>query len=122
MRVYLDENLSPRVSQLLRARGVDATSAHEVGNGGLDDRAQLRYAAAEGRAMVTADIGAFVALDAEAIAANAAHAGVILVSAAFRRDEVDALASAIEKVMRLYPAGLPQTVVYLSRASASGGG
>jgi predicted nuclease of predicted toxin-antitoxin system len=42
---YLDENLSPRIAELLRTRGLVATSAHEVGNTHLDDRTQLRYAA-----------------------------------------------------------------------------
>lgn len=120
MRVYLDENLSPRVAQILRARGIDAISAYEVGNVGLDDGAQRPYATAAGRVIVTGNVEDFVALDRVAIAANASHAGMVLISSAFRLNEFAALADGIERVAKLYPAGMPYTVVYLSRASAPG--
>lgn len=116
MKVYLDENLSARVAQILRARGVDAVSAYEVGQVGLDDRAQLRYAAADGRAVVTLDVEDFIALDAETIAANAAHAGMVLIPRRiFRRHEFDALASAIEQLARLFPSDIRHTVLFLGR-------
>ncbi|OGL16729.1 MAG: hypothetical protein A3F92_14460 [Candidatus Rokubacteria bacterium RIFCSPLOWO2_12_FULL_71_22] len=115
MKIYLEENLSPRIAELLRARGVDAVSAHEVGNTQLDDRAQLLYATREGRAIVTADIVDFTALATAAVAANAEHAGMILVSARFRGDEVGAIARGIAAVVeRSRATGLTGTVVYLS--------
>ena len=46
MKLYLDENLSPRIAEISRARGLDAVSAHEVGNTQLPDVAQLRHATA----------------------------------------------------------------------------
>ena len=42
MKVYLDENLSPVIAELLRQHSLDAASAQDVGNAQLDDRAQLR--------------------------------------------------------------------------------
>ena len=69
MKVYLDENLSPRIAEILRAGGVDAVSAHEAGRTGIDDRSQLAHAAQDGRAMVTCDVSDFLVLAAEAIAA-----------------------------------------------------
>jgi len=115
VRLYLDENLSPRVAERLRARGVDATSAHDVGNKGLDDRSQLGYAVREGRAIVSKDIADFVALAEEAVAANAHHAGIVLVPTAFRRSEVDALASAIEAIARSFPDGIAASVLVVTR-------
>jgi len=44
VKLYLDENLSPRLAEMLRARGLEVVSADGVGNAELDDRAQLAYA------------------------------------------------------------------------------
>ncbi len=115
MNLYLDENLSPRIAELLRARGLDVVSAHEAGNTQLTDVAQLRYATSRARAIVTCDVADFVALATELIAANADHAGIMLVSAAFRTDDFAALADAIEQAARRYPAGSPGMVLYLTR-------
>jgi hypothetical protein len=83
---YRDENLSPRIAELLRTHGLDATSAHEVGNTHLDDRTQLRYAAREGRAIVTGDILDFTELAGEFIAASMRHAGIGLIAPTFRTE------------------------------------
>lgn len=115
MKLYLDENLSPRVVDLLRAGGCDAVSAYEVGNTQLDDRAQLAYATREGRAMVTCDVADFAELAAEAIRANTEHAGIILISASFGTDEFVAIRQGIAEVVRRYPEGLRGTVVYVAR-------
>jgi len=113
---YLDENLSPRVAEILRARGVDVISAHEVGNTQLDDRSQLRYATNERRAIVTCDIADFTELAGEFIAANIEHAGIVLVTSTFGTDEFAAIADAVEQVAHEYPGGLAGAVVYLRRA------
>ncbi len=114
MKLYLDENLSPRIAELLRAHGQDAVSAHEAGNTQLADHAQLRYVTSQGRAIVTCDVADFVALATALIAANADHAGIVLVSWAFRTDDFSASASVIEQAARRYPDGTPGTVLYLS--------
>ncbi len=115
MNLYLDENLSPRIAEILRARGIDATSAHEAGNVGLDDRAQLRYATRQGRVIVTADLVDFVTLAEEAVAANVSHAGIVLVPGGFRLNEFGALAEALEEVVRRYPTGAADVVLVLRR-------
>lgn len=115
MKLYLDENLSPRIAELLRARGLDATSAHEAGNTQLTDAAQLRYATDQVRAIVTGDVADFVALATEMIAANVDHAGIVLVSPRFRTDDFPGIADAIEQAARRYPEGLPGVVLYLAR-------
>ncbi len=118
MTLYLDENLSPRVAEMLRAGGYDAVSAYDVGNTQLDDRAQLAYATSEGRAMVTCDVADFTELAAEAIRANTEHAGIILISASFRMDEFAAITQGIAEVVRRYPKGLRETVVYVARPAS----
>ena len=115
MKLYLDENLSPRLAEMLRARGLEVVSAYEVGNAELDDRAQLTYATREGRAIVTCDIPDFTVLAADALAANTQHAGIILISSRFGTDEFAAIAKGIEAVVRRYPEGIPGAVVYVTR-------
>jgi hypothetical protein len=115
VKLYLDENLSPRVAGHLRNRGLDVVSAYEAGNTALDDRAQLQYAAREGRAIVTCNVVDSVQLAVDAVARNTEHAGIILVPSRFRTDEFEAIVDGIERVVHQYPGGLPGAVVYLSR-------
>jgi hypothetical protein len=114
---YLDENLSPRIAELLRARGLDAVSAHEgPGNTQLDDGSQLLYATSARRAIVTCDVEDFAELAGQFIAANREHAGIVLVPPSFRTDDFGAIADAVEQVARDYPGGLAGAVVFLKRA------
>lgn len=115
MKVYLDEDLAPAIAELLRQHGADATSAQELGNVQLDDRAQLAYATREGRAIVTANVVDFVKLAHEAVAANTEHAGIVLVPSSFRGDEFQAIADGIVDALRPYHGGLRGLVVYLRR-------
>lgn len=116
MKVYLDEDLSPVIAGLLRKHGIDATTAQEVGNVQLDDRAQLAHAAREGRAIVTANVIDFIELAHEAVATNTEHAGIILVPSSFRGDEFQAIAGAISQALKPYRGSLHGLVLYLRRA------
>jgi hypothetical protein len=115
VKVYLDEDLSPSIALLLRQRGVDATSAHEVGNVHLGDHAQLEYATREDRAIVTRNVFYFVRLARDAVATNTRHAGIALVPASFRGDEYRAIADAIVENLKPYPHGLDGVVLYVKR-------
>lgn len=115
MKVYLDENLSPAIAQLLRRRGIDATSAQEVGNIQLDDRAQLAYATREGRAIVTANVVDFIDLARDAVATNTEHAGIILVPSSFHGDEFQATTEAIVEGLKPYRDDLHGIVLYIRR-------
>lgn len=119
MKVYLDEDLSPTVALLLRQRGVDAASAHDVGNSQLGDRAQLEYAAREGRAIVTRNVADFLRLAHDAVAANTAHAGIVLVPSSFRGNEYDAIAEAIVEELKSYAEGLDGVVLYVRHGQSS---
>ena len=44
MKFYLDEDLSPKVADILRKNGVDALSAHEIGAVEASDLRQLEFA------------------------------------------------------------------------------
>ncbi|BBO92477.1 DUF5615 family PIN-like protein [Desulfosarcina ovata] len=69
MKLYLDKDISPRVSEILRKNGIDAVSAHEDGMLGASDEEQLAFAAAKERAMVTRNRDAFITLTVQAFEA-----------------------------------------------------
>jgi hypothetical protein len=114
VKVYLDEDLSPTIAVLLQQRGVDATSAHDVGNSQLQDRAQLEYATREGRAIVTRNVVDFLRLAHDAVAANTRHAGIVLVPASFRGNEYQEIADAIVEGLKPYPDGLEGLMLYVT--------
>jgi hypothetical protein len=115
VKVYLDEDLSQSIALILRRRGVNATSAHEVGSIQLGDRAQLEYATREGRAIVTRNVIDFIALARDAVAMNTRHAGIVLVPSSFRGDEYQAIADAVVAALKPYPRGLDGVIVYVQR-------
>jgi len=107
--------VSPAIAALLREKGLDATTAYEVGNVQLDDRAQVAYAAREGRAIVTANVVDFIELAHQTVATNSEHAGIILVPSSSGGDEFQAIADGIAEAVKPYPTGLRGLVLYISR-------
>jgi hypothetical protein len=45
VKFYLDEDLRPKIAEILRKSGIDALSAHEVGMCGASDQRQLDFGA-----------------------------------------------------------------------------
>ena len=115
MKLYLDEDMSPRIAELLRRRGLDATSARDTGQTHQSDRIQLEHATREGRAIVTANVTDFVQLAHEAVATNTPHGGIVLMPSSFRGDEFQAIANAILEAIEPYRTGLEGVVLYLKR-------
>jgi uncharacterized protein with PIN domain len=72
IRLYLDENLSPRIAEQLRLRGIDAVSVRDLGELGDSDENHLARATRLGRILVTADAD-FLRLAAGGVP----HAGVV---------------------------------------------
>ena len=106
MKLYLDEDLSPAIARLLRERGVDAQSAHEVGMLGASDDEQLDYGAREGRAVVTRNARDFRLLAHQRVREQRPHAGIVVCSARIRGAEIRRIAEALEAVVRQRPEGL----------------
>lgn len=53
IRFFFDQHMPNAVAGALRRHGADVLTAHEAGRCGLTDEEQLRFATAEGRAVVT---------------------------------------------------------------------
>ena len=72
IRFHLDEHIPASIASGLRRRDIDITTCIESGLVGADDTAQLTFAAATGRVLVTHDAD-FLRLHAEGLA----HAGIV---------------------------------------------
>ncbi len=114
MRFYLDEDLPPRLAEMLRRRGIDAVSAHELGNTQLTDRVQLDRAIQQGRCLVSANARDFVVIGRAAIAAGTPHVGIVHCPPRAHRGDVAGLAQRLAEIAKLYPRGLGEyDVIYL---------
>jgi predicted nuclease of predicted toxin-antitoxin system len=106
VRFYLDEDLPPRLAGMLRRQGIDAVSAHELGNTQLTDREQLEQALRQGRCLETANARDFIVIGRAAIADETPHAGIVLCSPRAHLGNLSGLARRLTKMARRYPRGL----------------
>jgi hypothetical protein len=81
LRYLLDEDVNPAVSEAARAFDLDVVSVHEIERTGVafPDDAQLRFAAAEERIMVTRNRDDFIRLTRDFFQAGEAHCGVLVI-------------------------------------------
>lgn len=114
MRFYLDEDLSPRIAELLRGRGIDAVSAHETEGRGLTDDEQLRRAARDRRCLVTRNRDDFIRLTLECFAHHRPHHGILIVPHTLPANRFALIARALAEFARRHVGGLPSyAVVFL---------
>jgi hypothetical protein len=98
-RLYLDEDVLPDVARLLRSRGVDAVSAHEVGATGLPDEAQLTRANVDGRVILSFNYRDFILLGEQWNATGHPHAGIVVSYRQYDRNSVGQLLDAIQSLL-----------------------
>lgn len=79
VRLYMDEDSGELAVILgLRARGIDVLTTQEAHREGSDDSEQLAFAAAQGRVLVSYNVGDFARLHGEYLSQGIGHAGIIL--------------------------------------------
>jgi len=78
IELYLDEDVSVLVAELLRARGFSAQTTQEAGRKNADDEGQLAYAVNQRRAFLTHNRDDFARLAQEYFAGGRKHHGVII--------------------------------------------
>jgi len=77
-KLLLDEHVWKGLAALLRDHGFDVVHVNEVQRDGIDDERQLKYAAENGRAILTFNARHFGPLAAKWFFAEREHAGIII--------------------------------------------
>lgn len=106
MKYYLDEDLSPKIAEILRRRGVDTISAHDVGMVQVSDLKQLEYAAAHGRCLVTRNRDDFITLTVQFFNEHRHHFGLLIVPHSFPGNRFNVIAKALAKHASNHPKGM----------------
>lgn len=101
IKLYLDEDVSVLLAELLRPHGFDVLRARDVQNLGLSDRAQLLFAASQARAILTHNRGDFESLHRTWLAEQQVHAGILIAN---RRASDAELARRVLKTLNLFTA------------------
>jgi predicted nuclease of predicted toxin-antitoxin system len=78
IELYLDEDVSVLVADLLRARGFVATTTREAGRLGSSDVEQLRHAITEDQTFLTHNRVDFEALAQQYFASGRSHHGIVM--------------------------------------------
>jgi len=78
IRLYLDEDVSVFVAQLLRPHGFDVLTTKDAHKLGSTDAAQLRYAATQRLTLLTHNRVDFERLHTEALQDQKPHAGILI--------------------------------------------
>ena len=78
IKLLIDEDVHLALADALRRRGHDAVHVREVERLGLEDEAQLQYAARQRRCLVTFNVGEFVVWQGEFVHLGREHSGIIV--------------------------------------------
>ncbi len=78
IELYLDEDVSVLVAELLRARGFEAMTTREAGQLQNSDADQLAYAVSQRRTFLTHNRTHFEALAKDYLATGQTHYGIII--------------------------------------------
>jgi len=106
MKYYLDEDLSPRIAEILRKHGVDAVSVHDVEMTQALDREQLEYAADNARCLVTRNRDDFIRLTVQFFNEHRRHFGLLIVPHSSPGDRFNLIAKALVKHASNHPKGM----------------
>lgn len=78
IKLYLDEDISDRLSVALRSRGYNVISAHEVEMQSKTDSEQLEYAIKHGCVILTQNVKHFINLQREYFTKGLQHQGILV--------------------------------------------
>jgi predicted nuclease of predicted toxin-antitoxin system len=114
MRFYLDDDLSPKIAEILRRNEIDALSAHEAGMCEVSDQKQLEFAAKKKRCLVTRNRDDFIKLTVQFFNDQRPHLGVLIVPYSLPGDQFSRIANLIKKFSSHRQKGLePYSIAFL---------
>ncbi|MDY6838813.1 MAG: DUF5615 family PIN-like protein [Thermodesulfobacteriota bacterium] len=114
MKYYLDEDISPKVAEILRKYAVNVMSAHEVSMTQALDREQLEYAVSENRTLVTRNRDDFIRLTVQFFNELRPHCGVLIVPHTIPGDRFSLVAEALKDYATKHPSGMePYTIDFV---------
>jgi len=118
VKYYLDEDLSPKIAEILRENKIDAISAHEVGMRQAHDIEHLKLAASEGRCIITRNRNDFIRLTVQFFNDHRPHAGVLIIPHTISGDKFALIANAIIEHSSRHPEDKmePYTIDFLAAA------
>jgi hypothetical protein len=97
MLFLLDEDVNPDVAKIARGLGLEVISVHEIDRRGYTDPDQLRFAASEGRALVTRNRDDFIRLTISWFQTGELHAGVLIVPHSLPNHRPDRIAHSLKR-------------------------
>lgn len=103
IRLYLDEDISPRLALLLRARGFDVISAHEAGARGETDDEQFERANVDGRTILSFNYADFNRIAVRCFDEGRAHAGILVAYGQSTRDEIGSMVDRVSVFLSAAP-------------------
>jgi predicted nuclease of predicted toxin-antitoxin system len=114
MKFYLDEDLSPKIADILRKNGVDALSAHEIGAVEASDLQQLEFAGKEKRCLVTRNRDGFIKLTLRFFNDHRPHHGILIIPHTIPGDQFSRMAALLKAFASNHPSGVaPYTIAFL---------
>lgn len=86
IRLYLDEDVSVLVGEMIGARGFDVLTTRDAGKLGANDRAQLEFSTIQRRVLLTHNRVDFEKLATQYVEDQTEHSGIVI---AVRRTPTD---------------------------------
>jgi len=111
VKYYLDEDISPKIADLLRKQKVDCVSAHERCMTQASDLQQLEMVVKEERCLVTRNRNDFIRLTVQFFNSQLHHYGVLIIPYSYPGDHFSLIAKALKNYAQQHPDGLGQYTI-----------